>query len=496
MQLDTSRFLSDRLIFDSSSEDKFQIANGFWDWVKRIVSWIFSPASYTEENRRTLALFKNYLIDALGPERLQRICCRYSIDLDEMRQKGSPLLSRDVAKIAIGTKCVSVEDIEAFIQRAHVANPPDPRFIGRDHFSDLDSETLASAIRALSNPFSASWGVAAIDKEITGRPTEWISRFFFDPFLVDRERLQLVEENPTDQFEVFIHNMVARVIKREMDVGALIPAPNHPDGRVQFYYVSAKLVTGKGMVSYILHPATRDTSLEPIRLFRGTSGRNSEIDALSTVITDLEKDLGRSAYESGNAYERILQERHIQPETEAGHSMGSTVVQLRLANMDHIRTAYLYSGPGIPEEEVEKFNQKNPAVRLVIRRTENDGWHKFGEVHLGYRAPPNVEVDFLKFHAPNDSFGPNPHVTVWDREQYYYGIEGGMSPAIRDEEFYHKNNWEERLRSTFCPIVAKILEWIRDFLHFLFNCRLETEKGLKIGSIQGTRFQVDHFQLA
>src|SRR3990167_1122554 len=100
MQLDTSRFLSDRLLFDDTLECKFRIANGFWDWIQRIISWISSPSSYSEENRRTVEAFQRFLVDALGVDRLRRISHRYNFDWEEMKK--SPLLSRDVAKILIG----------------------------------------------------------------------------------------------------------------------------------------------------------------------------------------------------------------------------------------------------------------------------------------------------------------------------------------------------------------------------------------------------------
>jgi hypothetical protein len=489
MHLDPSRFFNDRLIFDPSSEGKLSVTNSFWDWCMRLISWIWSPASYTEENRRTVQCFKNYLIDTLGADRLQRICSRYSLNLEKIEKQGNPLLSRDVAKIVVGTRSVSVEDVNEFIQK----NQQNPRYAGKSNFLDLDRDTLFEVQRVLSRSLP-DWEVDPVCKNITGRPTEWLANFMYDPLLADRERLHLIEEHPRDPFETFVHNMTARVIKREMEVGTLIPAPNHPDGRKQFYYLSAKLVSGKGMVSYLFHPATADTNLPPIRFFRGTSPRNSEIDAISTLITDLESDLGRSAYESGEIYEPIIRQKLQVPTIEAGHSLGSTLVQYRLANMDHIQKAYLYCGPGVPEVEAEKFNQKNPPIELIIRTTERDLWHTLGEAHLGYQAPPNVNVDFLKYHAPITKYDQNPHVTVWNKEIYLYGIEGGMPPAIRDEYLHHKHGVLERIRSLIGPFFALLLNFIKETVRSLFDCRIHHELGLKIGSLQAGRWQVDHFR--
>lgn len=491
MQLDASRFFSDRVVFDPALADKLQVTSTFWDWCMRIISWIWSPASYSDENRRTIACFKNYLVDALGPERLQRICTRYSLDFNKLENEGNPLLSRDVAKIVVGAKSVSVEDINEHILKRQAAG--DPLFAGKNSFLDLDSRTLAEVQHTLSKPFGDHWQVEGIVGKISGRPTEWLSRVYFDPFLADRERLQLVEDHPTDKFESFIHNMVARVIKREMNVGTLIPAPNHPDGRKQFYYVSARVVSGKGMVSYLFHPATNDTNLEPIRLFRGTSARNSELDALSTVITDLEKDLGRTAHESGLIYDETIRQKLVEPKIEGGHSMGATVAQYRVANLDHIKEAFLFCGPGLPEKEVEKFNQKNRPVHLVIRHVKDD-WHSVGDAHLGYKAPPNVHVDFLRYHGPKKNDGQNPHVTIWSKEPYLYGVEGGLTPEARDEELYHKDRFTERARSFLGPIVAYFLHLIRTLVRTFMDTRTHLEKGLKIGTMQQGRWRVEHFQ--
>ncbi len=477
MQLDTSRFFSDRLVFDDTSPSKFRIVSGFWEWVKRIVSWIYSPAVYSDENRRTVECFKSYLIDTLGENRLKRISSRYELDWEEMKK--SPLLSRDVAKIFIGSKCVSVEDVNESIQ---------------GDFSTLTSKALATHIKELSSPFDQMWKVADITKRIAGGPSEWLSRVFYDPFLLDREKLQLVKDHPKNSFEHFVHSMVARVIKREPDVGLLIPGPDHPKRFSQFYYVSGKLITGKGMVSYILHPAGSDTNLKPVRLFRGTSLRNSELDALSTVITDLEDDLGRTAYRSGKIFECVIQEMLGQAEIEGGHSMGATLVQHRLANMDHIREAYLYSGPGVKEKALIKFNEKNPKVRLVIRTASNDPLHKVGEAHLGYQAPSNVTVDFAKYRPIKETSIPHAHAAVWEQEsEYFEKVE--IAPETRDKHLYHKNNLKERCRSCFGPLAAGPLACLRDLIRSVFSCsRINTENGLKIGHMVGRKWRVEHFQ--
>ncbi len=490
MQLNINRFFSDRIVFDNSREDKLRVTNTFWDWCQRIISWVWSITSYTDENRRTVSCFRKYLIDALGPERLQRISSRYQINFEQMEKKGSPLLSRDVAKIVVGAANVTVDDINEYIQKS----PSDPLVKGKKNFLDLDSNTLASIHKKLNNPFKQLGELPPIEGEISGKPTETLACIFYDPFLADRERLELVKEHPTDPFETFMHNMVARVIKRDMDVGTLVPAPNHSSGRAQFYYVSAKLVTGHGMISYLFHPASPDTDLEPIRLFRGTSTRNSELDSLSTMITDLEKDLGRSAYKSGEIYEKVIREKLPIPAVEGGHSLGSTVVQYRLANMDHIRKAYLYCGPGIPMSEVEKFNQKVLKPKLIIRATEGDRWHKMGEAHLGHKMGSMEHIDVRRYRPLKKDGAYDRHVTVWPKEKYEHEVITHFPSESIDKEFHNQYCSAERARSSVGPILASILSIARFLSRNLVTGRIHLEKGLKLGTIQNGRWKVHHYR--
>jgi len=486
-QLHLGRFggyLSDRMVV-SEKEELLRPANSRMDWCKRIISYIWSIPSYIDENRLAVARFKEYAAARLGSQRFSRICSRYSLDFDAMEKRGSPLLSRDIAKVVIGSRDVCVADIN--------------ETIGNRSFQTLDAAALASAVqnlkqslRSCPQALSGEYEVPRIETKISGSATNWVARLFFDPFLADRERIQLCEDDPTDSFDLFVHNMAARVIKREMEVGTVLPAPNHRDGRRQFYYVSAKLLTGEGMVSYILHPANQDTDLQPIRFFRGSAFRTGEIDGVSTLITDLEKDLGRSAFESGQIYEPIIEQWLPPVQIEAGHSLGSTIVQYRLAHIDRIRKAYLYNGTGVPREMIAKFNKKMERapykVELVIRKSTKDLFSSLGQIHLGYRAPDNVDIDFMKFHA--QKYTTSPHVSVWGRDpKSKYGIEG-MNREQIDAEFYNKNNFLERIRRCIGAILSWIIRIFRDLFRYFQIWQANIQYGLQIGCIKNNLWQV------
>ena len=78
-------------------------------------------------------------------------------------------------------------------------------------------------------------------------------------------------------------------MRRELDIGMLVPAPDSKEGSPQFYRVDGKLVTGKGMVSYWLVPAIKGTDLEPVRFDRGTAPRPGEIDGVDYFFVSNER---------------------------------------------------------------------------------------------------------------------------------------------------------------------------------------------------------------
>ncbi len=507
MELNLGRigpYLSDRIVIvnDAGGGDCFfRLCHSLFDWLVRIISWIYSPAFYTDENRRTVACFKSYLIETLGEERLQRLCNRYSLDLVQKEKEGSPLLSRELAQILVGIQDVQATDIDALIQKTEWPFWVDPSLKlllqSARCSEDLDAATFAWVREVLSKPFGELNLIPRITGRITGRPSQPLARIWFDPLLADRERLELTKENPTDHFETFAHNMAARVVKREMDVGMLVPAPNHPKGHAQFYRVSSKIITGEGMVSYILTPATRDTNLPAIRLYRGSAFRTGEIDGTSSLITDLESDLGRTAFESGQVYQPVLRDK-TPYSVVIGHSLGSTIAQYELVRNDTIDSAYLYNGPGLPQGEVLAFNLRMKSatrpLKLIIRETHSDGISLLGQFHLGYQAPtPGVEIDYRRYY-PRHVSQLHAHVTVWGREADYIGMEGGHSTLQLDQFFDRTSTGKECIRQTIGPYAAQLIRAMRDLGRNIFGSREVEQLGAQIGTYQQGKFHREHIR--
>jgi len=523
MELNLGRLghsLSDRLVVDREGGiNTLHASDSCWAWfIRLIISWIWSPSGYSDENRRAVACVKTYLIDQLGAERLQRICSRYDINLTRMQEKGSPLLSRDLAKIITGIHDVKIEDIEDLIDTAKRGEDAWPEWIPEhlraplrdvDYAQQLDSATFAQVYHALAD-FRIEHTVKEIDEDSIsgGAPTESMACFWHDAFLADRERMVLMEENSNDDFEAFVHNAIARIIPREMDVGMLIPAPNHPDGREQFYRVSGKVISGKGMVSYVLLPATEDTHLQPVRFYRGTMARPSAIDSSSTLITDLERNLGETAFQSGKIYEPYLKAALGPIPVVVGHSLGSTIAQKDAVHNTDIKEMYLFNGPGITKKEIDEFNQRmaqaeSENILLHIRDSHTDHYSAVGQAHLGYNAPLDEEgdydkvvIDYRKYYPTRNTPPSYAHVQVPHRENRFHGIEGGHT-AAQVNELLHRSDLEasnECCRVSLGPIIAKIIELIRDFFRWLFGSRTYEQLGLHIGMYERGKWRVKHFR--
>jgi hypothetical protein len=406
-------------------------------------------------------------------------------------------------------KDVQVEDIDGLIANSKLDESDWPCWISREHrlklqqverSEQLDAATFAQVRETLTSPFNEGLTVPLIEEHISGRPGECWARVQFDPLRADRERHQLSEEHPRDSFETFTHNMVARVIKREMNVGMYVPAPNRADGTAQFYRLAAKVVTGEGMVSYIFVPATSDMQLPSIRFYRGSAFRTGEVEGIATLITDLESKLGWSAFESGQPFEPIIQEK-IPYTTIVGHSLGSTIGQYELVYNDRIDEAYLYNGPGVSEEDALAFNaraaQSEKPIKLVIREVYMDDVSAFGEVHLGYQSPADkVNIDYRRYFPPMSLAATgHSHVHVWPRdEETYFGIEGGHSKEALNEIFYRKDSGVEFIRRNVGPFLAVALRAIRDAVYYLLQARELELRGLQIGSYENGLYQFSHIR--
>jgi len=498
-------YLSDRIVCEgSSSQQPLQLRTSN-SWYNRLLSFVcLSTQSYTDENRRSLALFKTYVTDRIGTERFERICQRMGISFDEMMSRGRALYSRDVVKILVGARDVHMEDVQGLLaglqrgERWTQGISPNLRqaLFRVNHFSQMPAQTFSQVMNHLEGPFQNLPACARIQQPITGMHTECSANYWYDPFTAAREKLQLCESNPLLSREEFYEKLAKRISKKEMNVGALLPAYAQLDGRIVYYRISAKLITGKGMVSYTLVAATVDTDLACLRVFRGTELRPGAIDSSGFAYTDLERDLGRTAYESGQTYEPAHRLLHVRPiDVEIGHSIGGTLVQLRSSDLP-TRSLHIYNAPGVSLPTVEKFREKvagqNQPVSLHIHETKGDKIQRLGGYNIGYQAPPSVRVDYKKYY-PLGFTAAAPHSLYFNQSEVErFSVRGNYSREQLDKKFDHtrKGLLEPFRRIVGGYFLAPIVYLISAISRLIFGARAEQLKGLWVEMPSTTQYTI------
>ncbi|MFA6118931.1 MAG: hypothetical protein WCT85_06075 [Parachlamydiales bacterium] len=498
LKLDDGSFFNDRLVFDQSPV--LRISNSIWNYILSIFH--LAPKSYSEENIKTIQCFKKYLIDLVGNNRLDRACVKVEVDLNRLEKKAASLSSKHVVRILVALKDVSFHDMQEVIDGIKQGKK----------FSCLD-DTMTAALKKVSkpsqlnaknfdliymmlrNPTRNRLTYAPIRGIISGGPTTLLSQIFFDYYLSIKERLQLCTKNHLLNQEGFYEKLCKSIVSRFLVVGTIIPAYNDKDNHPQYYRVAARIVTGKGAISYILLPATDDTKgLEKIRVNKGSGFKPANIDALSYWITDFEKDIAKRAFLSAEKYERFLS-IFGQIATEMGHSIGGAISQYRAAKHLKITKLFCFNSPGVPKRIVDLFNKRENQFELVIRRGKSntsDIVDRSGPYHLGYGARNNIHINYITFIITGRKLQIlkkiHPHNIVFSEHSKSLSLSGGdYSFDNLSRSYVESIRWliGGHLLSPLCIAIQKIT---RKF----FISYAEYLKGLDIEDIQESRFVVRH----
>jgi hypothetical protein len=496
-------------IYDSS----FSVVENNWlDKLWGEVRSLVQPESFTEENRKTVSYFKRHLLTRVGKSRLQRICRQANVDLDCLEKDGKALTTRDIEKIVVLLKDVTLDDIQDLISSAK-EDEDHIRFLPKDvqdalksanRFEDLPASALVKLYNISGKPFLDEFNLSRICDPISGKPTVGLACYIHDHFLSVRERLQLCEDNGKRSEMAFLENLTKAISYKDMDVGTLIPAYKDEDGVQQFYRVSAALFTGKGHISYILRGATTDSKLESVRIHRGSVFRSSGFDTMSSFVTDFERDIGREAFESAEPYEALIRQLFPHVETEIGHSLGACVIQYRAACHEYIKKVHLFNSPGVPVSIVDKFNALRAGLddhfELNVIRCSQDIVDKAGEVSLGYKAPDSVDVNLVKFkQIGNDAKLANHNVIFYDKSEDSKNFK------------YHKYEGENKLNRKFNNLERSNIESVRHYVGGLVlaplfkiaramsrslwsNSRINKSEGFHVENFSDGRWSVRHIQ--
>ena len=487
-ELSLSRYYSDRLVF--TFDNFFKVSNSFINYF--LHGFFIAPNSYTFENLKTIRVFKHILTERIGVDRLTRVCDRLKVDLDEIEKTSSPLRSRDVLKILDGLRDLNVKDIEEYIDKIKnneikdslVSNHLITKIKRAKKFTNLDKKTAFELIEYLSNPIKDKFNYLPKRADLI---TKFLANFLFDFPLLLHEKVFLSASNTYLNKEAFFERICKRFARLEMNIGSIIPAYPDENNTPQYYRVGAKLITADGMVSYVLIPLSNDSKLEPIRVFKGTGMELVSLDFLSYLITDFEKNIGKTAFESGLKYEKYIK-KLSKIKTEIGHSIGATIVSYRAANFD-LDNVYLYNSPGVPWYVIEKFNKryKDRPINLNIRRTQGDFVEYAGPYHIGYKSSNNCRINFLKFIKQEDDSQFIHNTTFFDKKRMY-AITGGNLD-------YELNNFKrsrlEIIRLIFGGLLfSPFLRILRHIKRVFFHSRELKESGLYIEDINSKKYGI------
>jgi hypothetical protein len=352
------------------------------------------PGSFNAEdrelNRETWRIFRESLVNTLGQGKFNRICHRYPdrFNFNQMQAQGEPMRPEHVELFSIGASQILTSDIKA-------------RFPQK--ISTLTREQLTTWMR-VAQPFPIV-GWYKDPMRIGGSPTSFAAHFCYDKLLMDKERQLLLSDIGRLTFPAWLERFSKAIANRELIEGQLIPAPGQ-DGRIDYYKVFRKIGTGDGLVSYALRPATSNSTLKPLVVFRSTPSAPSSEDAFEAYLNDVQWNVGEMGWKAASReFQTLMSDPHFRANNEkvclAGYSLGGAHAQYFLAqHADAISHAVFYSNPSVDDETAESFAKKiNQAPRrteplkIEIYRTIGDFCHCVGSKHVGWGVVhPDVHV--------------------------------------------------------------------------------------------------------
>lgn len=352
-----------------------------------------------QQNRRTWKIFRESLVETIGQRKFDWICQRYRTQLNftRMENYGRPLLPEHIELFSIGSSQVLSRDI-------------------KDHFpGKLKSATrteLKERIR-LIQPFPVV-GKYQDPMQIYGAPSSMWAWFFHNKVLMDKEKQLLFSDAGRLSFRAWLERLGKVGANREFIEGQLLPAPGQ-DGSLDFYKVHRKITTGDGLVAYALRPATLDSTLQPLIVFRGSQWALSNEDCLETYMNDVQKNIGEMGWNAAKPLcDDLMKDRSFRRNEEkvslVGYSLGGAFAQRFLEDhFDHVSQMVTHNSPSVDNATAERIRQKLNAVPLraeplniQIFRTIGDFCHHVGDKHAGWGVNrPDVNIQLMEVDHDN-----------------------------------------------------------------------------------------------
>jgi len=428
-----------------------------------------TSAEVQDQNRRTWNTFTRSLRDVIGTNKVQEICNKFRFNIQKMEREGLPLLAEHIELFSIGASRMMTRDIK---QR-----------VPQQHLRELTVAQLEEKMRMV-NPFPVV-GWSLDPREISGTPTNFLSWFFHDARLMDKETQLLFSDVRDLSFPAWQERFCKCIVNRELAEKQVIPAPG-ANGRVEYYKVHRKVATGDGLVAYALKPIGADSTLKPIVLFRPSQFALSNEDAMETYMNDVQGNIGEMGYLAArNSFNQLMNDPKFCPDGTkievAGYSLGGAHAQRFVADQwRKVSSATFYNDPSVDCETAERFARELNAaprfaesIRLNIFRTKGDIAHHVGERHLGWGVThPDAQVQLLEFDHQNreisllqlhgrrvfDNPYRNYHVTVHNAAE--------LNDQLDNERRGPAVFWYEKMRKCWGTVAFWLLFGLREVTKF------------------------------
>lgn len=404
-----------------------------------------------EQNKQTWKIFRESVVGTIGQRKFDWICHRYrsQINFTRMERSGKPLLPEHVELFSIGSSQLMGRDIKS-------------RF--PEKIKTITREQLSERIR-LVQPFGIVGGYRDPVK-ISGSPGSLLAYFFHDKKLMDKEKQLLFSDVERLTFPAWLERVSKVVVNRELIEGQLIPAPGQ-DGRIDYYKVHRKIGTGDGLVAYALKPATSNSTLKPLLVFRPSQWAFSNEDAFETYLNDVQPNVGEMGWKAAAAsFRQLMSDPHFRRNNEkisiTGYSLGGAHAQYFLAaHADNVSHAVFYNDPSVDDETAERFAEsmnrkplRTEPLNIQIYRMKGDFCHYVGGKHIGWGVNrPDVNIQLMEVDHENKkiaAFTLHSH-RIFDNTSFPYQMH-----CVEDTQqlFNHLENskrgpdvlWYERMR--------------------------------------------------
>lgn len=465
----------------------------------RVKKWMRHPwynRFLPKKDLLSVRIFRSILLKRLGEKRLRKIETRLGLDLATMRC----LREHQAAKFLVYCYDVTRNDLQDALSDpenvAAVKEDLHNMLLRYEFLEELPYPLFYSLYHSLVTPLEDKAFARLRDLTYYERFV-YVLRYlvscirYYDYFCLKMRVAESIENDDLN-IEAFYEKLALFYAGSEdIKVGTIIPGPKH-DQKQLFYRVGASLITADGQHSTVYFPPSYMPNLNPLRVTKGTPFAPSGIDMLSHFITDFEKDIGKTGYQSGVPYQKIIDELTGKPVIEVGFSIGGTIAMWRTAyHLSNVSELWTFGAPAVPRYVVDEFNknvvQDERQFDVYIYRNKNDIIQKIGELGVGYHAPENVNRYLCIMCAKTI----NPHASrILSAKGQPYRIEQSkdIDTAVNNLE----EPFLEKTRATlgmhlFCPV----LKMLRRFSRETFDTREHKLKGLWIERREGVLWQTE-----